>query len=167
MTDQRPSDLVGTIRPAGAAAAVRMSDTYATDIDDLWEAVTAPERLARWVAVVEGDLTPGGLFRATFTSGWEGGGRVDVCEPPRRLLVTMSPGEAEETVVEALLEVDGDRTRLVVEERGIPTDEAPDHGAGWQAHVEDLHAHLAVRPPGDWSARWAELAPSYRAGEHG
>jgi hypothetical protein len=34
-----------------------------------------------WVALVDGDLRPGGEFRARFTSGWEGPGRVDVGEP--------------------------------------------------------------------------------------
>ena len=29
---------------------VRVEDVYATDIDDLWEACTDPDRLARWIA---------------------------------------------------------------------------------------------------------------------
>ena len=91
---------------------------------------------------MEGDLRLGGEFRASFTSGWEGPGRVDVCEPPQRLLVTMEPGQEDETVIEALLVADGDQTRLVVEERGLPLDELAAHGAGWQVHVEDLAAHL-------------------------
>src|SRR5215467_13579280 len=104
----------------------------------------------------------GGEFRASFTSGWDGPGRVEVCEPPRRLLVTMSPGQDDETVIEALLAADGDHTRLVLEERGFPPGEAAAHGAGWQAHVEDLAAHLAGKPAGDWRGRWLELSPAYR-----
>jgi uncharacterized protein YndB with AHSA1/START domain len=152
---------IGTVRPVAGAAAVRVEDTYATDVDDLWSAVTEPARLARWVAQVEGDLRPGGRFTATFTSGWEGEGRVDVCEAPGRLLLTMSPGTAEETVIEVELTTEGDRTRLVVEERGIPLDEAAAHGAGWQVHAEDLAAHVAGRATADWRTRWAELAPAY------
>lgn len=42
-----------------------------------------PERLARWIGEVEGDLRLGGDFCARFfTSGWEGAGRVETCEPP-------------------------------------------------------------------------------------
>jgi hypothetical protein len=70
-------------------------------------------------------------FRATFTSGWEGHGRVDECEPLRHLLVTMSPGREDETVIEAVIVADGDQTRLVVEERGLPLEELAAHGAGW------------------------------------
>ena len=114
---------------------------YDTDIDDLWSALTDAQRLARWIAEVEGDLLLGGEFRATFTSGWEGRGRVDVCEPPRRLLVTMAPGRENETVIEAELVAYGDQTRLVLEERGLPLEVLAGHGAGWQAHVEDLAIH--------------------------
>jgi uncharacterized protein YndB with AHSA1/START domain len=139
-----------------------MEGRYETDINDLWSALTEAQRLARWIAAVDGDLRLGGAFRATFTSGWEGPGRVDACEPPRRLLVTMGPGTEEETLIEAVLIAEGGGTRLVVEERGIPLEELPAHGAGWQAHLEDLAAHRAGREPTDWRTRWTELTPSYR-----
>lgn len=156
------SRIVGTIRAVDGIGVVRMEGTYDTDIDDLWSAITDPGRLARWIAEAEGDLHIGGEFQATFTSGWEGPGRVDVCEPPRRLLLTMSPGAPDQTVITAELEARGEQTSLVVEERGIGLDELPAHGAGWQAHVEDLAAYIAGRDREDWAGRWAELTPSYR-----
>ena len=157
--------LRGTIMVVDGTSVVRMEDRYRTSVDDLWSALTDPERLARWVAQVEGDLRLGGAFRATFTSGWEGPGRVDVCEPPRRLLVTMSPGEDQQTEIEVELAPDRHMTRLVIEERGIPLDEVAAHGAGWQVHVEDLAAHLAGRSTAEWRSRWTELIPAYREQE--
>jgi uncharacterized protein YndB with AHSA1/START domain len=154
--------LRGSLQAVDGKAVVRMEDRFSTDIDDLWSALTDPQRLARWIAEVEGDLRLGGEFRASFTSGWEGPGRVDVCEPPRRLLVTMSPGQDDQTVIEVEIVPDGDQTRLVLEERGLPLDEVAAHGAGWQAHVEDLAAHLAGRPAADWRTRWTELTPAYQ-----
>lgn len=154
--------LLGTLRAAGGKGVLRMEDVYSSDIDDLWSALTDPQRLARWIADVDGDLRPGGAFRASFTSGWEGPGRVDVCEAPHRLLVTMSPGEDDETVIEAELAAQGEQTRLVVEERGLPLADVADHGAGWQAHIEDLGTHLAGGDRGDWHARWTDLIPAYR-----
>ena len=140
-----------------------MEDRYETDINDLWSAVTDPHRLARWIADVQGDLQVGGGFHATFSSGWDGPGRVDVCEPPRFLQLTLCPGQEDETVIEAHLVAQSDQlTRLVIEERGLPLDELAAHGAGWQAHVEDLGRYLAGHPPIDWPNRWAELTPSYR-----
>ena len=153
---------VGSVAAIGdGRGAVRMEDVYDTSAEDLWSALTDPERLARWIAVVTGDLRVGGTFDARFTSGWEGPGRVEVCRRPQRLLLRMAPDTTEETEIEATLTPAGDRTRLVIEERGIPVDELAALGAGWQAHVEDLAAHLAGRPGQDWRARWLALTPSY------
>jgi uncharacterized protein YndB with AHSA1/START domain len=164
MTQETRADarIAGTVRAVDGRGVVRMEGRYDTDMDDLWSALTDAERLARWIAEVEGDLRVGGTFRATFTSGWEGPGRVDTCERPQHLLVTMTPGGDDETVIEAILVADGDGTMLVIEERGLPLEEAAAHGAGWQAHAEDLAAHVAGREPADWRTRWLELAPSYR-----
>ena len=111
-----------------------MEDRFGTDIDDLWSALTDPRRLARWMGEVEGDLRLGGEFRARFfASGWEGAGRVEACEPPRRLLVlTKRPGQRDEQVIEATLTTDGDQTILVWEERGMPLDQLAAYGAGIQ-----------------------------------
>lgn len=140
--------------------AVRVEDVFDTDIADLWSAVTDPARLARWIAAVEGDLRLGGVVRARFTSTWEGPGRIDVCEAPNRLVVTMEPDTDDETVIEAVLTAEGDRTRLVVEERGLPLDVLHSHGAGWQAHIEDLTGYLAGRES-VWRSRWEALTPVY------
>jgi uncharacterized protein YndB with AHSA1/START domain len=164
MTDgtQAGIRIVGSLRSDDGRGVVRMEDRYDTDIDDLWSALTDPSRLARWVADVDGDPRLGGEFHARFTSGWEGLLRVDVCEPPRRLLLTSGVGEPDETVIEAHLASDGNQTRLVIEERGLPLDVVAGHGAGWQAHVEDLAAYVSGREPADWNSRWIELTPSYQ-----
>src|SRR5690349_4543815 len=106
--------ILGTLRSADGEGIVRIEDRYDTDIDDLWSALTDPARLARWIAEVEGDLRLGGEFHARFTSGWEGTGRVEACESPRRLLVvTKQTDEPDEEVIEATLTADGDQTILV------------------------------------------------------
>ena len=110
--------------------AVRVEDVYDTDIHDLWEACTTPERLARWLGEFTGDLEMGGKIHATFTSTWDGPLRVEVCDAPRHVLVTMEPETEDETELEAWLTEDGGKTRLVVEERGLPVDKLYFHGAG-------------------------------------
>ena len=155
--------ILGTLRSADATGTIRIEDRYETDINDLWSALTEPARLARWIAEVEGDLRHGGEFHARFTSGWEGTGRVQVCEPPRRLRVlTRDLDEPHEEVIEATLTADGDRTTLVIEARGLPSEHLAAYGAGWQVHVEDLAAHLAGRERCDIKARWDELIPAYQ-----
>jgi uncharacterized protein YndB with AHSA1/START domain len=155
--------ILGSLRSADGKGVVRMQDRFDTDIDDLWSALTDPRRLARWLGEVEGDLRLGGEFRFHFfASGSQGTGRVDACEPPRRLLLTMALGQPDEDVIEATLTADGTQALLVWEERGMPLDLLAAYGAGVQVHVEDLAAYLAGRDRIDAAARWAELQPAYQ-----
>lgn len=166
----------GTMRAIDATrGAVRVEDVYDTGIDDLWEACTTPERLARWIAQVSGDLRVGGTIQATFTSTWTGPARIEACDAPHHLLLRTEPGTAEEGELEAWLSAEGDKTRLVVEDRGLAVDKLHFHGAGWQAHLEDLRRALATgasvhpdgwsdqRPSPDWKRRWTELTPVYES----
>ena len=66
-------------------------------------------------------------------------------------------------MIEATLTADGDGTLLTIEERGLPVPELAAHGAGWQAHIEDLDTYLAGRNPSTWVNRWDELHPIYEA----
>ena len=154
---------IGTMRAIDEQrGAIRVEDVYDTDVDDLWDACTQPARLARWIAEVSGDLRVGGTFHASFTSTWTGPGRVDVCEQPHHLLLTMEPGTEDEAQIEAWLTAEENQTRLVVEERGLPLSRLHLHGAGWQAHLEDLGRSLAGERS-TWKARWTELTPTYEA----
>ena len=58
--------------------------TFATSPDDLWDAVTEPERLARWFGTVSGDLRLGGSFQIKDNAR----GEVTLCKPPELLEVT-------------------------------------------------------------------------------
>jgi uncharacterized protein YndB with AHSA1/START domain len=167
--------IIGTMRAQDQDwGVVRVEDVYDTSIDDLWQACTAPERLARWIAEVTGDLRVGGEVHAVLTSTWSGPARIDACDAPSHLLLTLEPGSDDETQVEAWLTAEGPRTRLVVEERGLPVGALPAYGAGWQAHLEDLGRSLVAagpvhadgwsegEPAAGWRGRWAELTPHYR-----
>jgi uncharacterized protein YndB with AHSA1/START domain len=156
--------IVGSLRSADGKGVVRMEDRYDTDVDDLWSALTDPGRLARWFGQVEGDLRPGGHFHLSIeSSGWDGTGRVEACEPPRRLLVTTKEvTEPYDKTVEATLTADGDQTILVIEVQGMPLDKIAFYGAGWQIHTENLAAYLAGHERDDTEARWDELVPPYQ-----
>ena len=166
--------ILGSLGSADGAGVVRIEDRYKTDIDDLWSAITDPGRLVRWYGQVEGDLRAGGDFRVYIeAAGIESSGRVEACEPPRRLLVTTRETDESyrkgqgvppfDQTVEATLTADGDQTILNVEIRGMPLDKISSYGAGWQIHAENLAAHLAGRQPNDVAARWEELVPAYQA----
>ena len=118
--------IIGTMRAIDEArGAARVEDVYDTDIDDLWEACTKPERLARWIAEVSGEFRVG-----VFTSTWTGPGRIDVCGVPHHLLLTMEPGTEDEAEIEAWLTEEGAKTRLVVEKPGLPLEQLYFHAPG-------------------------------------
>ena len=165
--------ILGSLRSADGTGVVRIEDRYDTDIDDLWSALTDPGRLARWYGEVAGDLRSGGQFRLHVDdAGMDVTGRVEACEPPRRLRVTTRetdesyrPGNGVppfDEIAEATLTADGDQTILVIEVRGMPLDKIAFYGAGWQIHAENLATYLAGRESGDTEARWGELVPPYQ-----
>jgi uncharacterized protein YndB with AHSA1/START domain len=167
--------ITGTMRALdGTRGAVRVEDVYDTDIEDLWKACTKPERLARWIAEVSGDLRVGGTVHAVFTSTWTGPARIEVCDAPHHLLVTTEADTDDEAQIEAWLTAEGSATRLVVEERGLPVGKLHFYGAGWQVHLEDLGTSLLsdgsvhadgwseeAAAPG-WHERWTTLTPAYQ-----
>jgi uncharacterized protein YndB with AHSA1/START domain len=156
--------ILGSLASADGVGVVRIEERFNADIDEVWSALTEPERLARWYGEIEGELRVGGAYRARLhASGWEGTGRVEDCEPPRRfVVVSRGLNEANEVSTEVRLTINGDQTALVVEKRGLPVDLLWAYGAGNHIHVEDLAAHIAGRDRADAKTRFDELAPAYR-----
>ena len=83
------TSVLGSLHSVDGKGVVRIEDRFDTRIDDLWEALTEPDRLARWYGEVEGELSRGGEFRVRIALSGERTGRVEACAPPQRLLVTM------------------------------------------------------------------------------
>ena len=165
----RKRQLASLLQPPGfpgslSAASRRMEDRVDTDIDDVWSALTDPSRLARWYGKIEGDLHLGGEYRARlFASGWEGTGRVDACEPPRRLLVTIKDADDQgEGAIEVALDADGDQTIVVWRNGACRWTTSPPTGRGSRPTSRispptspDVGASTA-RP------RFGELLPAYQ-----
>ncbi|MDQ2780408.1 MAG: SRPBCC domain-containing protein [Pseudomonadota bacterium] len=165
MTD-RPSEnahALGSLRLADGKGIVHIELRFDSSIDDVWSALIEPERLAGWLGKFEGHLRRGGSFRARFfASEWEGTGRINVCEPPRHLVVsTTEAGARDVHVMELTMSAKGDQTVLVFEERGVPRGQLAAYGAGNQIHLEDLAAYLTGSERCDARVRWKELMPAY------
>jgi uncharacterized protein YndB with AHSA1/START domain len=162
------ASILGSLHSTDGEGVVRVADRFDTGIDDLWGALTEPDRLAHWFGEVEGELSPGGDFRVHIALSGERRGHIEACEPPQRLLVTMrdpdaQPGQPDRTVIEAQLVAEGTHTSLVWEERGMPVNLLPAYGAGVQIHVEHLGDYLSGRELRAPEARWSELFPAYQA----
>ncbi len=85
---------------------VRMRRTYNASVEDVWSAVTEPERVRRWFLPLTGDLRAGGSFQLEGNAG----GDILACEAPILLRVTFGgptsvvelrlTGVSEQTVLE-------------------------------------------------------------------
>lgn len=122
---------------------VVLSREYDTSLDDLWDAVTNPERLPRWFAPVRGDFRPGGRY------GIEGNaeGEITRCEPPRRLSLTW---EFQDNVswVDLDLEEADSGARLTLAHTAPEDEHWKEYGpgaagVGWDLAFFGLDRHLA------------------------
>ncbi|MBN9606788.1 MAG: SRPBCC domain-containing protein [Actinomycetales bacterium] len=145
--------------------AVRVHSRFATTPEDLWEAITDPARLARWICVVEGDLRLGGTVHQRYVSGWEGDSVIEACDPPRELVIAGTDEEYQLTTrLTARITPDGDGAILWVEDAGLPLDQLPFHTGGWQVHLEDLVQYLELgRDSTEWRERWEARMPQFQA----
>jgi len=73
---------------AGEARVVTIGQAYDTDVDDLWDACTNPERLPRWFLPVSGDLQLGGRYQIEGNAA----GTIERCDPPKSFSATWEYG---------------------------------------------------------------------------
>lgn len=158
--------VTGDILPDEPGFELRFDETYETGPDDLWEAITTPERLARWMADYRGDFAPGGRWQALTRDGdVYCDGEVTECDRPHGFSTTWTVVGEPPTLLTVRLEPERDgRTRLRLQHEHVTR---PDYGPGWHTYLESLAWHLAdPAAPKDrarWDARFAELEPGYAA----
>lgn len=119
---------------------------YANGIDDVWDAVTNPERLPRWFLPVSGDLAVGGRYQFEGNAG----GEVLACDKPERALLTWEFGGGV-TWLELRLTDLGGRTRLQLEHVTPLVDQWFEYGpgavgVGWDLSMLGLSNHLSGGP---------------------
>jgi len=92
----------------GDLVSVVLRRRYDSPVDDVWDAMTDPDRLKRWLYPVSGDLREGGSFQFEGNAG----GDILSCQPPTLLRVTFGGAES---LVELRLTGNGERTDLILE----------------------------------------------------
>jgi uncharacterized protein YndB with AHSA1/START domain len=163
--------------PAGEARAIVLRRVYDAPVADVWDAITDPERLARFFFRPTGDLREGG----SFDLGGTFSGEIVRCAPPELLRLTwlqnaapasrpadevevrLTPGDAGRTV----LELEHASVTRTVEVAGHPVDvflNDPEHGvwglaAGWELGLVALGDLLGARLGGDWDRDWSSPRP--------
>ncbi|SBT95840.1 Uncharacterized conserved protein YndB, AHSA1/START domain [Streptomyces sp. DI166] len=133
---------------AGEARTVLLRRSYDAEIADVWDAVTSPERIARWFLPVSGEFKVGGRYQLEGQAG----GEILQCDRPTLLRVSWlygpDPGFSE---VSLRLTPEGEeRTVLELEHVAVVPEEfwgqfGPGAtGVGWDMMLLGLSMHLAA-----------------------
>jgi uncharacterized protein YndB with AHSA1/START domain len=152
MTFVSPADRVGAdIRTVTTGARdgvttkiATAARSYTTDRDDLWAALTEPQRLERWFMPIEGDVRVGGRYQLVGNAG----GTIEECVRPERFAVTW---EMQDMVswLEVTLTPTGAGTTLHLRheapfDEGFWTQFGPGAvGVGWDLSLMGLGLHLS------------------------
>lgn len=135
--------------------------TFTAPIDDVWAAITEPERMQRWIGTWDDDPATG---RVTFRMTAEGEDAppeatvIDVCDPPTRLRVHIDGDEPSSswTLDLALSETGGVTTLRFAQllTADLPVDMV---GPGWEYYLDRLVAVLHGHEAGE--VQWADYEP--------
>jgi uncharacterized protein YndB with AHSA1/START domain len=129
-----------------AAVVVVAVRSYDTTVDDLWDAITTPERLARWFLPVRGDLKLGGRYQLEGNAG----GTITRCDRPTAFDVTWE-FMGGTSWLNVRLSPEGTRARLTLEHIAHADGIGEAHlqqfgpgfvGIGWDLGLHGLERHL-------------------------
>jgi uncharacterized protein YndB with AHSA1/START domain len=130
---------------AGEARVSTIGRVYDTGPDDLWDAVTDPDRIARWFLPVTGDLKEGGRYQLQGNAG----GTITRCDAPHGYAATWEMGDTVSWIEVRLSPAGPDRTRFELEHVAHVDDELWDRygpgatGLGWDMGLVGLSWHVA------------------------
>lgn len=145
-------DIVGQINAAHRSVtdvdggrAVVLRRTYPAPPEDVWDALTSPERIPRWFLPITGELRLGGRYQLEGNAG----GEILRCEPVGLLRVSWVFGDFPASYVQARLTSDEGDTVFELEHSRVDAPEMWPRfgpgavGVGWDGALLGLHAHLA------------------------
>lgn len=142
---------VGRREERDGAATLVIERTFGAPAEDVWAAVTEPDRLARWIGTWSGDPASGTVqFRMTAEGEDIEAEPVTVheCDPPRRLVLSWDSNGVLWHVELDLAEAAG-ITTLTFAQRVPDTATGRDVGPGWEYYLDRL---VAAQCGGDVAA---------------
>ncbi|MCV2490159.1 SRPBCC domain-containing protein [Geodermatophilus sp. YIM 151500] len=139
--------------------------TWPVPADDVWTALTRPDRLARWIGRYDGERAPGATGTFTLTFELEPAAeRVTVAECVEQRRLVLEWPDQEGWRVELDLVTRGGGTTLVFVQRFPDATGLPDYATGWHWYLDKLDAEMTGKPQpraADWDAFLAEVGPAY------
>ena len=133
---------------SGERVSVLLRRSYDAPIGDVWDAVTQPNRIKRWLMPISGELRVGGSFQLEGNAD----GEILTCEPPRLLRVTFG---GPTSIVEVRLTSQSDRDTVLELEHTVPIEMAQSGagalyvGPGWDGALMGLGLFLRGDAVGD------------------
>ena len=133
---------------SGELVSVLLRRGYDAPIGDVWDALTQPDRIRRWLMPISGELRAGGRFQLEGNAG----GEILACEPPRLLKVTFGDPNS---LVQVRLTVRGDSDTVLELEHTVPIEIAQSGagalwvGPGWDGALMGLGLFLGGEAVGD------------------
>lgn len=119
--------------------------------------------MEKWLAPASVELRIGGRMDIDFGEDEVVGGEIIDLVPGVALEYHWRfPGEPESIIRFELESIDTNKTRLILNHRLLPRDQAVGYGAGWHAHLDQLENALAARGAFDWASRFNGLLPEYQ-----
>jgi uncharacterized protein YndB with AHSA1/START domain len=125
-----------------------LTRTFRALADDVWASLTEPERTARWFGPWEGEARPGSTVKVQMVfeeqEPWVDV-RIEACDPPQRLSLSMADEAGSWRMELVLSEVDGvTELRLV---HHLDTEEGlGEVGPGWEYYLDMLLASRTGKP---------------------
>lgn len=139
--------------------------SWPDSVDDVWAALTEPDRLARWIGSYEGERAVGATGTFTMTHEEEPAAQpmtIVACEPPRRLAVEWVQPDTDAWRVDLDLSTEGGRTVLRFVQVFEADADVTDFALGWHWYLEKFGAEVAGAPgPGNWDTFLAAAGSAY------
>ncbi|GAA2408155.1 hypothetical protein GCM10010420_40440 [Streptomyces glaucosporus] len=131
-----------------------LTRTFPAPAEDVWADIAEPDRTARWFGPWEGDAAPGRTVRVRMAAEdrapWSDL-RIEACQPPRRLAVSMTD-ESGTWRVELLLSGAGGSTELRLVHHLGTAEGIGEIGPGWEYYLDRLVAARDGLPEPDFAA---------------
>jgi uncharacterized protein YndB with AHSA1/START domain len=154
---------LGQVTEVPEGVQVRFRRSWPDPVEEVWAALTEPDRTARWFGTYAGERRVGGSGTLTMTHEEQSAGepmRILECDPPRRLVVQWESEQAWRIQLD--LAQEQGRTVLTFTQVFPPGTDAGDYVLGWHWYLDQLGAEVTGGPaPAAWDEFVAAAGPAY------
>jgi uncharacterized protein YndB with AHSA1/START domain len=158
-----PDERLGVVTEVAEGVRLQFRRSWPDPVEDVWAALTEPDRMLRWIGSYDGERRAGGAGTFTMTHEEQPVGepmRIVECDAPRRLVVEWQSEEAWRVQLD-LAEEDG-RTVLLFTQLFPAGTEVTDYVLGWHWYLDKFAAEVSGgTPPAHWDDFYAQVGPAY------